>query len=104
MPFFRKKPVVIEAFQWTERARGDMGEWPDFVRTAFAMQSDEYGALWTRPDVIGGGTTLFVRTLEGPLTVAVNDWIIKGVQGELYPCAPDIFELTYEPASGNAQV
>jgi hypothetical protein len=37
-------------------------------------------------------------TLEGILTVSEGDWIIKGVKGEFYPCKPDVFELTYEPA------
>ena len=40
-----------------------------------------------------------ITTLEGVHTANVGDWIIKGIQGELYPCKPDIFEQTYEPYS-----
>lgn len=42
--------------------------------------------------------TLEIRTLEGTMTASEGDWIIRGVKGELYPCKPDIFEATYEPA------
>jgi hypothetical protein len=38
-----------------------------------------------------------IATLEGDMMVSENDWVIKGVKGELYPCKPDIFEMTYEP-------
>ena len=40
---------------------------------------------------------LIIHTLEGKMIAQVNDWIIRGVQGEYYPCKPDIFEKTYEP-------
>ena len=46
-----------------------------------------------------GHDRLVIQTLEGVLTVSWNDYIIQGVQGELYPCKPDIFEATYEPAA-----
>ena len=39
-----------------------------------------------------------IATLEGDMKVSENDWVIRGVQGELYPCKPNIFEMTYEPA------
>jgi hypothetical protein len=41
---------------------------------------------------------IIIRTLEGGMTASPGDWIIRGVQGEFYPCKPDIFEATYEPA------
>ena len=44
---------------------------------------------------------LAIKTLEGVMIANVGDWIIRGVQGELYPCKPDIFALTYEPAEGS---
>ena len=44
------------------------------------------------------GTDIFIPTLEGVMRASVGDWIIKGVNGEFYPCKPDIFEKTYEPA------
>ena len=78
---FRKKPVVIEAVQWT-------GENLDELRT-FVPEEFRYNKIHS---------PLAVMTLEGPLTVSTGDWIIKGVKGEFYPCKPDIFEATYEPA------
>mgnify|MGYP001564777940 CR=1 FL=1 len=54
-----------------------------------------------RKTVIHEGTAR-VKTLEGELTVSLDDWIIKGVKGEIYPCKPDIFEATYEPVQENS--
>lgn len=78
---FRKKPVVIEAIQWT----GDNAN--DVLRFMF-------------PDieVEAEATIKTIKTLEGDMHVSKGDWIIRGVKGELYPCKPDIFEATYEPA------
>lgn len=77
---FRKKPVVIEAIQWT----GDnLQEILEFV-----------GAPATHGDVTG----LTIRTLEGDHHASEGDYIIKGVQGEFYPCKPDIFKKTYDSA------
>lgn len=83
---FRKKPVVIEAVRY--EGQGDMdGGVPEWVWSAF-----ESGML----AATNGTDPLVVNTLEGPLTVSPGDWLIQGVQGELYPCKPDIFEATYE--------
>lgn len=89
---FRKKPVVIEAVQFTGHNHGDI--------TAF--MGCECG--WGNPvkddcpyDHSKAGPKLIViRTLEGDHTAIRGDWIIKGVKGEFYPCKPDIFEATYE--------
>lgn len=62
MPLFRKRPVVISAYQHT------------------------------------GEEALIIHTLEGDMRADPLDWIITGVKGEKYPCKPDIFEATYEPA------
>lgn len=78
MPKFRKKPVVIEAVQYD-------GTFPlDFLGDAEHVQA------------LGVGDGIEIHTLEGVMTASVGDWIIRGVQGELYPCKPDIFEATYE--------
>lgn len=98
MPMYRKKPVIIEAFQMTKEGRDNVESWPEFLKDAFGKDTNEEGAMWTRPDVVKGGQVVFIRTLEGPLTVSENDWVIRGVQDELYPCKPDIFAETYEPA------
>jgi len=44
------------------------------------------------------GNSVIIPTLEGEMTASPLDWIIKGVSGEIYPCKPDIFAATYEPA------
>lgn len=76
---FRKRPVIIEAVQYTRHTVSD-------VMLFLANVSKQvYGAK------------LIIDTLEGPMTAEYGDWIIKGVKGEFYPCKPDIFELTYEP-------
>lgn len=77
MAKYRKKPLVIEAIQWT----GD--NWEEvkaFCLTAYILEGSHC-----------------VSTLEGPLTLSVNDWIIMGIKHEFYPCKPDIFAATYEP-------
>lgn len=80
MPKFRKKPVVIEARQFTSPADADaLAQWCN--------------ALSNRPS-----TELWIDTPEGRMTANLGDYIIQDVQGEFYPCKPDIFETTYEPA------
>jgi hypothetical protein len=91
MAKFRKKPVVIDAHQWT-------GDWKaldawivSMGYDAWETAADDGTAMWLNDD-----RTLTIPTLEGDHTAQVNDWIIRGVQGEFYPCKPDIFEATYE--------
>lgn len=87
---YRKKPVVVEAKQWHEA--GEHSEVRPFSR------DEETGKLVCgkcrthRMDAHG-----WIDTLEGGHIVCPGDWIIKGVQGEYYPCKPDIFEATYDP-------
>ena len=98
---YRKKPVVIEAFQMTKERRLDNSEWPNWLHEAWQKGVADDGSLFCSPDgcVVGDECTpLFIKTLEGILAIDWGDWIIQGVQGELYPCKPDIFEATYEPA------
>ena len=76
---YTKKPVTIEAVQWT-------GENWDEIRRFLPQAVRVF-------DMNG----LRVKTLEGELTVSKGDYIIKGVHGEFYPCKPDIFAKTYEP-------
>lgn len=84
MPKFRKKPVVVEAMQFTDKTKDRCY---NFVTcNSYA----EYNAQ--------GRPTLRIQTLEGEMTANLGDWIIKGVKGEFYPCKPDIFEATYEVA------
>lgn len=81
---FRKKPVVVEAVEWT-------------------AEMDLHPEHWVLFGVINAGGTVsprsVIRTLEGDMDVNVGDWIITGVKGERYPCKPDIFAQTYEPVA-----
>lgn len=95
MAKFRKKPVVIEAFQMTRERRWDNSEWPEWLNAAWQKDSSDKGAVFpmnaaSDPNQIG------IYTEEGQMTVGWDDWIIQGVKGELYACKPDIFEATYE--------
>ncbi len=81
---FRKKPVVVEAQQFTDESKNRVFHWVG-------------GATSARFDA-DGKPILLIQTLEGVMTTSLGDWIIKGVNGEFYPCKPDIFEMTYEPA------
>lgn len=87
MPQFRKKPVVIEAFQLPANIKdADFAMYPQWLL-------DAYAAGW----VLIVGNSMQINTLEGAMSAIPGDWIIKGVAGELYPCKPNIFEATYEP-------
>lgn len=77
---FRKKPVEIEAVQF----RGNFEEIENFCGGDAEFRNGE----------------LVVATLEGALRASPDDWIIKGIKGEFYPCKPDIFAATYEPVEG----
>lgn len=76
---YRKKPVIIEALQWTGE---NIEEMDNFINC-------KYG--YTPYD-----NAIYVPTLEGEMKADINDYIIKGVKGEFYPCKPDIFNKTYE--------
>ena len=80
---FRKKPVVVEAMQFTDETKNQCHAWVSCTREA---------------DVYNGSPVLKIRTLEGVMTACLGDWIIRGVVGEFYPCRKDIFEATYELA------
>jgi len=96
---YRKKPVVVEAFQMTEARRWDNSEWPDWLHQAWNMEPQE-GAMWCEQYKGDDHTQLYLGTKEGVHIVTFGEWIIRGVQGELYPCKPDIFAATYEKVNG----
>ena len=95
MARFRKKPVVIEAFQITEETRRDNRDWPEWLNRAWNLNHFEVGAL---APFLPGNTDgpLLIHTLEGGHRCDIGDWIIRGIKGELYPCKPDIFAKTYD--------
>lgn len=98
MPKFRKKPVVIEAFQMTQAARADNADWPSWMHQAWQKEQGQSGALLNQITGSSDGP-LCIQTLEGVMSVDWGDFIIQGVKGELYPCKPDIFAATYEPVT-----
>lgn len=81
---FRKKPVVIDALQYTGRNQFEVMSFVDG-----RVKVDSEG--------------LIIPTLEGQHIASPGDWIIRGVKGEFYPCKPDIFAMTYEPAAALSQ-
>ncbi len=91
---YRKKPVVIEAFQMTKERRWDNSDWPVWLLDAWQKSEHAEGALYV--DTSTTSSQLRINAREGIEIVSWDDWIVRGIQGELYPCAPDIFEQTYE--------
>ncbi len=102
MSKFRKKPVVIDAVQYngfemvdgTRTPMFDLSfDGPDWLIEAAGKPEKEAGAVYL--DDMG---RLAIVTLEGVMFASHDDYIIRGVQGEIYPCKPAIFAKTYEPA------
>jgi hypothetical protein len=91
MPKFRKKPVVIEAVQFTPAAPLSLDKAPTWLVQAVFSGSVCYHQRGSLPLPY-----LTIQTLEGKMRADVGDWIIQGVKGEIYPCKPDIFDATYE--------
>lgn len=75
---YRKQSVEVEALQYVE---SNVAALHDFVGDRWQWRAG----------------VPYVLTLEGDMRVGLSDWVIKGVQGEFYPCKPGIFSLTYEP-------
>lgn len=82
---YTKKPVTVEAMQLVD------------IESAHAIAEWSKGAARYDFDVYISEPVLRIGTLEGEMRASLNDWVIKGVQGEFYPCKPNIFAATYEP-------
>lgn len=80
MPKYTKKPVEIEAVQWTGE---NLLEVLNFCSNCFSYEKN-------------GQKVLTISTLEGNMNASHGDFIIKGIKGEFYACKPDIFEMTYD--------
>lgn len=98
---YRKRPVVVEAVQWTGENTAEVIDWV-LATGSRAVRWHEF-VPGVEPDADGEGRDpipehIAVDTLEGTMRAMIGDWIIRGVQGEHYPCKPDIFAATYEPA------
>lgn len=91
MPKYRKKPVVVEAVRWTG---SNLEEIRNFVGSDLIEECVEFFDIKrTLKEML---VDIAIDTLEGTMRVDYGDYIIKGIQGEFYPCKPDIFEQTYE--------
>ena len=90
---FRKKPVVIQAVQWTGQNFKEVIEFTG-KHTRLCEWFENWKSYGTH--VKADGDIFKIITLTGAMNVTPGDWIIKRVQGEFYPCKPDIFEATYE--------
>jgi hypothetical protein len=101
---FRKKPVEIQAMQIPADAT------PAQAHAVYQWVESHIGSVpapgYEQGDADRSGITIdpadglmVIRTLEGDMKAGLGDWIIRGVQGEFYPCKPDIFEATYEPVN-----
>lgn len=94
MPKFIKKPVIVDAVQFEWEDGHGIPSIPG-VKFWTWTQVETSGGLKSVPDP----KSAYVETLEGILHVSRGDWIITGVQGERYPCKPEIFAATYEPVT-----
>lgn len=91
---YRKKPVIIEAWLFTDA---------DKDRVLNDLHAAGCGSrCYPDQDNTTGAPVMRIDTLEGQMTARLGDWIIKGVSGEFYPCKPDIFEATYEAVEETA--
>lgn len=88
---YRKKPVVIDAIQW------------DGMQTTYEKIITELDPNKKYVLPLLRDSKIHIHTLEGDHEGRMGDWVIKGVNGELYPCKPDIFKKTYEPVTNEAK-
>jgi hypothetical protein len=83
---YRKRPIIIEAIQMTKDRYPNKDDWPSWLHEA-----------WEKETIQFEDDCLIVWTLEGCKNVSVDDWIIKGIIDELYPCKPGVFKDVYDP-------
>ena len=88
MSKYRKKPVVVEAMQFTGSSTS-----VNLVESWMSSGVEPSPSFMSTQDL---GRVINIETLEGIMEATMGDWIIKGVNGEFYPCKPDIFAATYE--------
>ena len=91
---YRKKPVVIRALQWTGDNYTEILNFCD--KAEFQHKVRKHKHVFTGESEILEEIELTIETLEGTHEASIGDYIIEGVNGEFYPCKPDIFEKTYE--------
>ena len=90
---YRSKVVEIEAVKFSPTRHAEIeGDEPKWYKHARAIDRGESGAISYNK----GEDTLSIQTLEGTMIAKPGDWIIRGTEGELYPCKPSVFERKYE--------
>ena len=94
MPQYRKRPVVVNTFQMESSVYNEELYWPKWIVEAFENKVMYYDM---KRYINDDKYQICIHTLEDIMYVDIDDWIIQGVQNELYPCKPDIFAATYEP-------
>lgn len=91
MAKYRKKPVIINAFIWTGDKKTTICDYEELIEVK-------------QGNIIIDGDKLIIKTLEGDMTASKGDYVIRGVNGEYYPCKPDIFAKTYELVDGELEI
>lgn len=91
-----KKPVTIECFKYDGDLKNSNGE---YYVPEWAVEAEKNGTIFFKDQ-----GEMYIKTLEGDHHASVGDYIIRGVNGELYPCKPDIFEKTYDIVDGDSRV
>ena len=98
MAFYQKKPVVVEAVEWTGENHREMWNFLTGLTESYIEPSGPN--FYIDHNMVRGG--LIIKTLEGEHIASIGDFIIKGVKGEFYPCKPDIFAATYDKVEEQA--
>lgn len=94
---FRKKPVVVEAMQFRASNYQEILDW---VGSKWPHdRNSSAGAYGNNENGIFVAVGMWIQTLEGKMDAMPEDWIIRGIKGEYYPCKPGIFAATYEPVA-----
>lgn len=98
---YRKKPIEVEAFKYYGRQKID----PTTLEAYLFNESPRWlSEAWDNGIIFDDDEkNLYIKTLEGNMKVNIGDYVICGIQGEIYPCKPDIFEQTYEAVEGGEQ-
>ena len=89
---YRKKPVIVEAVQLDNINVPSVVRWIGEDKAKMELESDEAWKLGKAPPIF----SVTICTLEGNMKALLGDYVIRGVNGEFYPCKPDIFAKTYE--------
>lgn len=93
MPRYQKRAIIIEAIRCEQALYAFTKEWKSLPK--WLAEHYEKGGVVVLPKGIS------LPTLEGEMLASLDDWIIRGVQGEIYPCKPEIFAATYDLVAGD---